>query len=531
MMADYQNYLKSLVETASTLVEEYNNRVKSGELTLDDAQDRALKRLSVLRYSNGEGYFWVHTAGERPVMLMHPIKPEMKGKDLAVEEDFSIVQSLFYEGQVYAKNSETIQKNVKATRLFVEMNRVCAERGEGYVKYYWPKPGEDQTVGYPKLSYVKLFKPWNWVIGTGIYIDEVEREVAKIRQETGAKVRQTILVVFLSLSGSLVIALFLALFFSRSISRPINQMVDAAGRLAQGDLTAAVAVYTPDEIGLLASSFEQMRQQLRNLIQSIAQASTQVSSTADVLAAQMEQTSNAATETAATVSEIAATVDSVALNIKEVSGELAEANRQATQGQQNIRNVVETMQEIDNAAGRVAASVSALSQAIEKIGQFVGTINDIAEQTNLLALNAAIEAARAGEAGRGFAVVAEEVRKLAENSARSAREVSAIVNEVQQQSIQAVKDMESGRESAARGDKVVQEVSQSLMAIIELVQDLSQKAQNVAGAAGQMAEAVQNMAASVEEQTAAVEETSASATELKKVAGQLKELVDRFRIA
>ncbi len=217
-------------------------------------------------------------------------------------------------------------------------------------------------------------------------------------------------------------------------------------------------------------------------------------------------------------------------NIKEVSSQLAEAERQAGQGRENIDSVVSTMREIDQSAEQVAASVSALNQAIEKIGQFVDTIDGIADQTNLLALNAAIEAARAGDAGKGFAVVAEEVRKLAENSAQSAKEINLIISEVQQQSARAAKDMEGGREKTARGCLVVQEVSQSLIAVIGLVQDVSRKARDVAAAAGQMAGAVQNTAAGIEEQTAAVEEVSASAAELNKVAAQMKELMGRFRL-
>jgi len=530
MYAERQSKLKTLVDTAHALMGEYHDRVKSGELTPEDAQQRALKRLGAMRYDNGEGYFWIHSAGERPLMVMHPLKPEMKGKDLSTEEDFSSIQSLFYDGQIYAKNNDTIKRNVKPARLFVEMNRVCAEKGEGFVQYYWPKPGEDPTVGYPKFSYVKLYGPWNWVIGTGMYIDDIDREIAKIKQETRAKVRQAVLTVGLSLTGCLAAAFFLALLFSRSIVRPVNHMVDAAGRLAQGDLTAAVAVRTNDEIGRLARSFEQMRQQLRELIQGIARAGTQVSNTAGALAAQTDQTSNAAAENAATVSEIAATVDNVVQNIKEVSSQLAEAERQAGQGRENIDSVVSTMREIDQSAEQVAASVSALNQAIEKIGQFVDTIDGIADQTNLLALNAAIEAARAGDAGKGFAVVAEEVRKLAENSAQSAKEINLIISEVQQQSARAAKDMEGGREKTARGGLVVQEVSQSLIAVIGLVQDVSRKARDVAAAAGQMAGAVQNTAAGIEEQTAAVEEVSASAAELNKVAAQMKELMGRFRL-
>ncbi|MCL6634624.1 MAG: methyl-accepting chemotaxis protein [Peptococcaceae bacterium] len=396
--------------------------------------------------------------------------------------------------------------------------------------YYWPKAGEDAAVGFPKISYVKLFKPWGWVVGTGLYIDDIDREMAVARQETRASVNQALVSVGVSLAACLALALLLAIFFSRSIVRPVNQLADAAGRLARGDLTTGLTVQGQDEVGRLAHSFEQMRQGLRGLISTISQASTRISGTAREMASQADQTSAAAAANAATVGEISATVDNVTENIKEVSSRLLEASRQADQGQQNIEAIVSTMREIERSVDQVAASVASLNQAIVKIGHFVDTINGIADQTNLLALNAAIEAARAGDAGRGFAVVADEVRKLAESSAQSAKEISRVISEVQQQSARAASDMEQGREKAALGDRVVQEVSRSLIAIIGLVRDLNQKAQDVAAAAGEMAGAVQNVAATTEEQTAAMEEVTASAVELSQIAARMNETMASFKL-
>lgn len=530
IIMEREEKMKNLVDTAVTLMDEYNKRAAGGELTQDDARQRAFKRIGAMRYDEGKGYFWIHSAGDQPVMVMHPIKPETNGKNLSQEEDFAIVKSLYFNGQVYAKDSDTVMKNIKPSRLFIEMNKVTAEKGEGLVKYYWSKPGMDSTVGYPKISYVKLFKPWNLVLGTGMYINDVDKEVAKARQETQENIKQAVLMFGISLAISLVIALFLTILFARHIVLPVNYLVSAADRLAQGDLSTKITVKTHGEVGHLANSFEQMRMNFKGLIGSIAHSGSLIFSAAETLSSQAEQTAAAATSNASSVGEIASTIDTVVDNIKEVSGQAQEASQQAGLGQQNVDTIVKTMQAIEQSEGQVAESVGSLNSAIEKIGKFVDTINAIADQTNLLALNAAIEAARAGDAGRGFAVVADEVRKLAEGSVQSAKEINNIISEVKQQADKAVKDMENGREKVAQGNLVVKEVSQSLIAIIKLVQDLNFKTQEVATAAGQVTGAVQNVAATTEQQTASMEEVSASAFELNNISTEMSKMLAKFKM-
>ena len=328
-----------------------------------------------------------------------------------------------------------------------------------------------------------------------------------------------------------ILSILLSIFLLRHIfGKPMLHFVKFSETISNGDFSQEISYSSRDEFGQLAKAFNGMINNLKDITGHTTVVCNKVSDTANTLAYQAVQTSAAATDNASTVSEISATVDSMVQNIKEVSHQAEEASLQASQGQENIERIVSTMQDIENSVGDVSNSLSSLNQAIRNIGQFVDTINTIAAQTNLLALNAAIEAARAGDAGRGFAVVADEVRKLAEGSARSARETGEIITAVQLQSDQAVKDMQNSREKVAQGDRVVQEVSQSLAAITGFIQNLNKQAQEIATSSGQVADAMQNVAATTEEQTAAMTEISSSAAEMNDHAARMHNEMSRFKL-
>ena len=210
--------IQQVVDIAYTLVSEYDARVAKGEFSREEAERRAMERIKNLRY-NEKDYFWVNDL--TPRMVIHPMKPEMAGQDISAHKDPN--------GKLF----------------FVEMVNVCKAEGQGTVAYMWPKPGSDKPV--PKISFVKLFKPWGWVIGSGVYVDELEAQIASLRN--------TILIVIVAV---LLLAGGIGLVVGRKISRSMKQLTAAAGRLTVGDPDISIEVTSRDEIGILSSSFNEM---------------------------------------------------------------------------------------------------------------------------------------------------------------------------------------------------------------------------------------------------------------------------------
>jgi methyl-accepting chemotaxis protein len=434
---DRQAKIKGVTEVAFSLITEYEARVKSGELPLDEAQKRAAARVKNLRY-NGQEYFWINDLA--PKMIMHPFKPELDGKDLSANKD----------------------PNGKA--LFIEFAKTCKENGEGFVDYMWPKPGE--TVPVPKVSFVKLFEPWGWIVGSGVYMDDIQKELARIRWVFfGAAM-------ILGLGG-----LFTTWLLARSTAKPIMGAVEGLMESA-GSITAAAG--------------------------QISAASQQLAEGASEQAAAIEETS-------ASLEEIASTTRKNAEN--------------AGYADKLMKNTYEIVGRANTSMQSLTSSMQEISAASEQTQKIVKTIDEIAFQTNLLALNAAVEAARAGEAGAGFAVVADEVRNLAMRAAESARStgelIESTVRKIQvgvglvQQTNQEFNEVTS---MVTKSGELVGEIAAASIEQAQGIDHLNQAVQ-------EMDKVVQQNAASAEETASVTREMNAQSSMVKNLVVGLSGLV------
>jgi methyl-accepting chemotaxis protein len=338
-----------------------------------------------------------------------------------------------------------------------------------------------------------------------------------------------------------VLAIILAYALGRTVRARLQVAIDAATAVAEGRLDTVIDTSTSDE---LPKAFARMQARLREMIQQINQAASQliesvqnISGASQQLSGAVSEQSNAASAMAATVEELTVSINHVSNNAGEAGGLASRSGQQSLDGSAVIQNTLTSMNGIAKTVQHASTKVSELGQHSEQISTIVSVIQGIADQTNLLALNAAIEAARAGEQGRGFAVVADEVRLLAQNTGKSTKEIAGMIDKIQLGVRDTVESMRSGVMEVSQGvemaesaGKAITEISESSGQVLVVVEQISLALREQTAASQDVARNVERSAQMSEQNNLSVQDLLRSSHDLNQLAIGLKQEVGRFRL-
>ncbi|WP_372025628.1 cache domain-containing protein [Tistrella mobilis] len=510
MLEDRERLVRSSVDAAAAIVAAEVKRATPA--TADQAKAAALRALEAIRFNDGE-YVWVNDLDYR--MVMHPIQPRLNGQDMS---DF---------------------KDPTGDLIFHKMvDAATGPEKSGLLTYHWPRPGGTEPV--EKLSYVKLVPEWGWVIGSGVYIDDLNAELqaAMLRNALWAGLLALVLVGLATLNA-------------RGLSRELRRLTDGMRRLADGDVTVEISgTDRRNELGEMARALEIFRDNARErqrlqaehdadqaardaraariealvrdfdleiaeLVDQVAGAANELESTAVEMTRIAEQTNAHAGSASAATEQTSTNVQTVAAATDELTSSIREIGRQVTE---SARITALAVREAD----ATASTVHGLAEAADRIGRVVDLINGIAAQTNMLALNATIEAARAGDAGKGFAVVAAEVKNLARQTSQATEEIAAQIRAVQAETDAAV-------DAIGGIGRRVSEVDAIATTIASAVEQQAAAATEIARSISEAANGTRDVAETVVKVSAEASRTGAAGRQVLTAGGSLAQRADVLR--
>ncbi|WP_192457302.1 methyl-accepting chemotaxis protein [Musicola keenii] len=468
--------LMHLTQMAMSVVKTNAELARSGQISQDEAQQRALREIKELRYGEA-GYFTI--LNSQPRVLMHPTNEKLIGLGNDV-------------------------KDANGVYIYREMVAVTKNGQSAYTTYDFPRPGS--TDPKPKVAYNSRYEPWDWIVTTGLYVDDIDDAFYSALYQNG--------IIFIVVSGVL---FFFAYYINRSILRTLGgeptYATEVAARIAAGDLSYPINTVSGDNVSLLYE-MGVMRERLTTVISEIRSGAETISSSSDGIVAGSVDLSSHIEQQAASLESTSASMEEITSTVKQNAENTGQARQLAYSALDIASRGGAVMQEVND-------TMKGISESSDKIANITEVVNNIAFQTNILALNAAVEAARAGEQGRGFAVVAGEVRSLALRSADAAKEIKSLIEE-------SVSRVNSGSTKIKQAGSSMADVVGAVQRVAEIMAEISTATEEQSKGITLINQAIVQIDSVTQQNTALVQRTVASANELEVQSQRLKESVAYF---
>ena len=545
----------------AVLVPVLTTAVVIGWITMNTLQEQGAREIAMLEQelmsSRKEGLVeLVHTARSVAVAVMNdPDLSEQEAKTEARNRvraiDFGANNYVFLFGRDYSNLAFRPDPSIEEAIVEDESQRqlmaalFAAADGDGFIQYEWLNPSTDSDEMELKVSYIANIRQWNWVIGAGVYVGDIQVAIDRAQEKVDESVRAALTFIAIAALVVTLVALVCGMLVGQTVTRPIkrvsNLMLDISK--GEGDLTHRLPADGTDELAEVGRSFNAFVARIQKTIQEVSATTEQVASAAEELSRVAKETRESVdiqgSETdqiASAINQMAATIQQISSNASEVESAASDADRMAQEGGQTIASA---QQSVNTLAGDIDSStrnIKALAAKTGEIEKVLDVIHEVTDQTNLLALNAAIEAARAGEHGRGFAVVADEVRQLARRSAESADQIRTMIEGFVSETKRAVDNMETSSKRTSETVDRTEHAAGSLRTIVTSVSAIHEQVTQIAAAAEEQSSVAEEINKNVvriveaaQSSGSGVSQTSEASNELAQLSERLRSLVGQFR--